>query len=92
MALFKSRNAAARNDGIDTAPDIAVQQETIGRVLRRTREENGLELQQVSQVLRIRFFYLDAIEKGNFGLPDSVPAEELKRGLSRLDAEMRLPG
>ena len=80
MALFKSRNAAARNDGIDSAPDIAVQQETIGRVLRRTREENGLELQQVSQVLRIRFFYLDAIEKGNF---DRLPGPAYATGFIR---------
>jgi cytoskeletal protein RodZ len=80
LALFKSRNAAARNDGIDSAPDIAVQQETIGRVLRRTREENGLDLQQVSQVLRIRFFYLDAIEKGNF---DRLPGPAYATGFIR---------
>jgi hypothetical protein len=80
LALFKSRNAAARNDGIDSAPDIAVQQETIGRVLRRTREENGLDLLQVSQVLRIRFFYLDAIEKGNF---DRLPGPAYATGFIR---------
>jgi cytoskeletal protein RodZ len=80
LALFKSRNATARNDDIDSAPDIAVQQETIGRVLRRTREENGLELQQVSQVLRIRFFYLDAIEKGSF---DRLPGPAYATGFIR---------
>jgi len=80
LALFKSRNATARSDGIDSAPDIAVQQETIGRVLRRTREENGLDLQQVSQVLRIRYFYLDAIEKGNF---DRLPGPAYATGFIR---------
>jgi cytoskeletal protein RodZ len=84
VALFKSRNATARIDRDDAAPEIEVQQETIGRVLRRAREESGLELQQVSQVTRIRYFYLDAIEKGNF---DRLPGPAYAAGFIRTYAD-----
>lgn len=84
MALFKSRNATARVDDFEAVPEIEVQQENIGRTLRRAREENGLDLQQVSQVLRIRYFYLDAIEKGNF---DRLPGPAYAAGFIRTYAD-----
>ncbi len=84
MALFKSRNATARVDDFEAIPEIEVQQETIGRALKRTREENGLDLQQVSQILRIRYFYLDAIEKGNF---DRLPGPAYAAGFVRTYAD-----
>jgi cytoskeletal protein RodZ len=84
VALFKSRNATARVDDFEAVPEIEVQQENIGRTLRRAREENGLDLQQVSQVLRIRYFYLDAIEKGNF---DRLPGPAYAAGFIRTYAD-----
>ena len=40
--------------------------DSIGPLLRQTRESFGYDLQRISQALRIRYLYLDAIEKGSF--------------------------
>lgn len=47
-------------------PGHGTTRDSIGPLLRQTRESFGYDLQRISQALRIRYLYLDAIEKGNF--------------------------
>jgi len=75
-------------DAQDEAPRFEAQPEpghgttrdSIGPLLRQTRESFGYDLQRISQALRIRYLYLDAIEKGNF---DRLPGPAYAVGFIR---------
>jgi cytoskeletal protein RodZ len=84
LALFKSWKGAAHSSDGDGDPEIGYSEDTIGRILRRAREERGYDLQQVSQVLRIRYVYLDSIEKGRF---DRLPGPAYATGFLRTYAD-----
>ena len=84
MAIFKSLKKAAQSSNGDGIPEIEVPAEAIGHILRRAREEHGYDLQQVCQVLRIRYVYLDAIEKGHF---DRLPGPAYTTGFVRTYAD-----
>lgn len=59
---------------------VAARRDTVGRTLRRAREREGLHLQDVSSVLRIRYDYLDAIERSEF---DRLPGGTYAIGFVR---------
>ena len=52
--------------------------------MRQTRESFGYDLQRISQALRIRYIYLDAIEKGSF---DRLPGPAYAVGFIRSYAD-----
>ena len=66
------------------APDEHASGDSIGRILRRAREARGYDLQSVSQVLRVRFLYLDAIEKDMY---DRLPGPVYALGFIRTYAD-----
>jgi len=49
----------------------------VGEILRKRREELGLDLREISDNLKIRYDYLKAIEDGQL---DKLPAEVYKKG------------
>lgn len=57
---------------------------SVGRVLRATREERGLTLEQASTVTRVRLYYLQALEDDE---PDLLPSTVQARGYLRLYAD-----
>jgi cytoskeleton protein RodZ len=58
--------------------------ESVGDLLRRERETYGLHLREVSESLRIRFAYLDAIERSAFDeLPGPTYAVGFVRGYAQ---------
>lgn len=69
----------ARGPGLDRVP-----RESVGETLRRAREAHGEDLRSVSQVLRIRHAYLDAIESGHY---DVLPGTTYAIGFLRTYAE-----
>lgn len=84
MALFKNRVKRRSLDGALGAPGERASEDSIGRILRRAREARGYDLQSVSQVLRVRFLYLDAIEKDIY---DRLPGPVYALGFIRTYAE-----
>ncbi len=58
--------------------------ENVADILRRARKEHGQDLRTVSQVLRIRYVYLEAIESGRF---DRLPGTAYVVGFLRTYAE-----
>lgn len=54
--------------------------DTVGRILRRGRERDGLRLRDVADALRIRYDYLDAIERSEF---DALPGATYAIGFVR---------
>lgn len=54
--------------------------ESVGRLLQRTREYYGQDLRQIADSLRIRYAYLDAIERGQF---DALPGPTYAVGFVR---------
>jgi flagellar biosynthesis protein FlhG len=59
------------------AHEIHAETEYTGELLRRVRESQGIELQEISQKTKISTSHLNAIEEENFG---SLPAEVYTRG------------
>jgi cytoskeleton protein RodZ len=53
--------------------EFSYQRESVGELLSRHREELGYDLRGVSQVLRIRFVHLQAIESGDYEELPGVP-------------------
>lgn len=58
--------------------------ENVADILRRARKEHGQDLRTVSQVLRIRYVYLEAIEAGRF---DRLPGTAYVIGFLRTYAD-----
>ncbi|MEE9209728.1 MAG: RodZ domain-containing protein [Kiloniellales bacterium] len=58
--------------------------ENVADILRRARKEHGQDLRTVSQVLRIRYVYLEAIESGRF---DRLPGTAYVVGFLRTYAD-----
>ncbi|NPV86030.1 MAG: DUF4115 domain-containing protein [Anaerolineae bacterium] len=58
--------------------------ETVGEILRRTRKERKVSLEQVSTATHIRLHYLEALEND---LLDQLPSEVQGRGFLRLYAD-----
>ena len=58
--------------------------ESVGKILRKTREERGEDLRYVAQILRIRYPYLKAIEDGH---PDELPGPTYAVGFVRTYAD-----
>lgn len=54
--------------------------DTVGRILRRGRERDGLNLRDVAEALRIRYDYLEAIERSEF---DRLPGATYAIGFVR---------
>jgi cytoskeletal protein RodZ len=55
----------------------ALQIKTIGSILKEKRKEQKLELKQVSDIIKIRVDYLQALEDGNYG---NFPSEVYLKG------------
>ena len=55
----------------------ALQIKTIGSILKEKRKEQKLELKQVSDIIKIRVDYLQALEDGNYA---SFPSEVYLKG------------
>ena len=62
----------------------AVQTESVGQTLRLRREERGLELRQISEILCIRYPYLEAIENSSF---NNLPGPAYALGFVKAYAE-----
>ncbi|MDI3317297.1 MAG: DUF4115 domain-containing protein [Bacillota bacterium] len=58
--------------------------ESVGTILRQRREELGLSLEEVQARTKIRSRYLDALERGDYGL---LPGEVYVRGFLRAYGE-----
>lgn len=63
---------------------MGLQAETVGRTLRLLREEQGLDLRQISERLRIRYPYLEAIENSLF---DELPGPTYALGFVKAYSE-----
>ena len=62
----------------------AVQTESVGQTLRLRREERGLELRKISEILCIRYPYLEAIENSSF---NNLPGPTYALGFVKAYAE-----
>ena len=63
---------------------MGLQAETVGRTLRLLWEEQGLDLRQISERLRIRYPYLEAIENSLF---DELPGPTYALGFVKAYSE-----
>jgi len=63
---------------------VTVQTDSVGQRLRLLREEKGLELRQISETLRIRYPYLEAIENSSF---NDLPGPTYALGFVKAYAE-----
>ncbi len=66
------------------AETLALGKETLGEHLQRKREESGFSLQEISEKTRIRTYYLESIEKGEY---HRLPCLPYNRGFVRAYAE-----
>ena len=66
------------------AETLVLDKETLGEHLQRKREESGLSLQEISEKTRIRTYYLESIEKGEY---HRLPCLPYNRGFVRAYAE-----
>lgn len=71
-----------KNKKVQDAP--VAQGPGVSELLKLTRERGGADLQGVSQVLRIRYVYLEAIEEGRF---EDLPGKTYVVGFVRAYAE-----
>ena len=83
MALIHDKNQPEFGERPSGPPDLKVH-ESIADTLRLARQELGQDLRTVAQVLCIRYTYLEAIEKGDFG---SLPGTAYAIGFLRTYAE-----
>ncbi|MFQ6016938.1 MAG: RodZ domain-containing protein [Kiloniellaceae bacterium] len=63
---------------------LAAPRESVSTILRYAREDYGQDLRTVAQILRIRYFYLEAIESGRF---DELPGTTYAVGFLRSYAD-----
>lgn len=59
---------------------LKLKEETLGTHLRRKREESGISIQELSEKTRIRSYYLESIEKGEY---HRLPCLPYSRGFVR---------
>ncbi len=83
MALIHDKNQPGFGERPSGPPDLKIH-ESIADTLRLARQELGQDLRTVAQVLCIRYTYLEAIEKGDFG---SLPGTAYAIGFLRTYAE-----
>ncbi len=83
MALIHKKSLSESSESPLGPPDLKVH-ESIADTLRLARKQHGQDLRTVSQVLRIRHAYLEAIEKGEF---DQLPGAAYAIGFLRTYAE-----
>ncbi len=69
---------------LDHGDGPSIFEDNVGRRLRRSRESYGQDLRRVAEALRIRYVYLDAIEKGHH---DRMPGAAYAVGFVRSYAE-----
>lgn len=74
---MKNKGRNAQQEPVFTGPGVS-------ELLKTTRERAGQELQVISQVLRIRYIYLEAIEGGRY---DELPGKTYVVGFVRAYAE-----
>ncbi len=67
-----------------SAETLALDKESLGEHLQRKREACGLSLQELSEKTRIRTYYLENIEKGEY---HRLPCLPYNRGFIRAYAE-----
>ncbi len=86
LSFLKQRRRVPVEPVRETAPEPPREttRDSIGPLLRQTREGYGYDLQRISQVLRIRYVYLEAIEQGNF---DRLPGPAYAVGFIRSYSE-----
>jgi cytoskeletal protein RodZ len=86
LSFLKQRRRVPVEPVRETAPEPPREttRHSIGPLLRQTREGFGYDLQRISQVLRIRYVYLEAIEQGNF---DRLPGPAYAVGFIRSYSE-----
>ena len=78
---------APQNDPYDSpgsGEDRTLDKHSVAHVLRKAREKHGQDLRRVAQALRIRYVYLEAIERGDF---DKLPGPAYAVGFVRTYAE-----
>ncbi|WP_419799941.1 helix-turn-helix domain-containing protein [Terasakiella sp.] len=75
--MMKNKGRNAQQEPVFTGPGVS-------ELLKTTRERAGQELQVISQVLRIRYIYLEAIEGGRY---DELPGKTYVVGFVRAYAE-----
>ncbi len=73
-----------RNKGRDAQQEPVFTGPGVSELLKTTRERAGQDLQVISQVLRIRYIYLEAIEGGRY---DELPGKTYVVGFVRAYAE-----
>ena len=83
MALTHKKDLRDSRENIENGPDLTVHI-SVADTLCLARQEHGQDLSTVSQVLRIRLVYLEAIEAGDF---DSLPGTAYAIGFLRTYAE-----
>lgn len=69
---------------LDRGDGPSIFEDNVGRRLRKSRESYGQDLRRVAEALRIRYVYLDAIEKGHH---DRMPGAAYAVGFVRSYAE-----
>ena len=57
---------------------------TFGQKLKEAREENGLQLEDVSRATRVRVCHLESLERDDF---DAMPQDVFVRGFVRMYAD-----
>ncbi|MEE8506072.1 MAG: helix-turn-helix domain-containing protein, partial [Kiloniellales bacterium] len=83
MALIRKKDIPESGESRLGPPDLKAH-DSIADTLRLARQEHGQDLHTVAQVLRIRYTYLEAIEKGDF---DQLPGATYAIGFLRTYAE-----
>ncbi len=83
MALIRKKDLPESGESRLGPPDLKAL-ESIADTLRLARQEHGQDLRNVAQVLRIRYAYLEAIEKGDF---EQLPGTTYAIGFLRTYAE-----
>ena len=83
MALIHKNDLPESEESRPSPPDLKAT-DSIADTLRLARQEHGQDLRTVAQVLRIRYAYLEAIEKGAF---EQLPGAAYAIGFLRTYAE-----
>lgn len=83
MALIHNKDLPESGESRLGPPDLTAR-DSIADTLRLARQEHGQDLRTVAQILRIRYTYLEAIEKGAF---EQLPGTAYVLGFLRTYAE-----
>ena len=80
MVRCHGDNAIIEGTKMETAKKQCLVGETLGPHLERKRRESGLSLEELSEKTRIRKYYLEVIESGEF---HKLPSQPYNRGFIR---------